>query len=162
MPSISIPCNITKPLLPFCFQKKRITNTHSIIYHPMKNFLLLAALVCTTFTLSAQDQFRIDYDVITLYADGEWGPWEEGDNTFVFNPDGTTNIVHYFANGDIVTYRRTTDVEEGETDKGEHYQMIVVLDADGNEVLLQYFDNPALGLKLIYSEEDMLQFAQKQ
>ena len=42
----------------------------------MRNFLLLAVFVFTTFTLSAQDQFRIDYDVVTLYADGDWGPWE--------------------------------------------------------------------------------------
>lgn len=128
----------------------------------MKNFLLLAVLVFTTFTLSAQDQFRIDYDAVTLYADGDWGDWADGDNTFVFNADGTTNIVHYFANGDIVVYRRVSDKEEGQTDQGEHYQMIAVLDAEGHEVLLQYFDNPALGLKLIYSEEDMIQFAQKQ
>lgn len=128
----------------------------------MKNFLFLAVLFFSTFTLSAQDQFRIDYDVITLYADGEWGAWEDGDNTFVFNADGTTNIVHYFANGDIVTYRKVSDKEEGRTDKGEHYQMIAVLDVEGNEVLLQYFDNPNLGLKLIYSDEDMLQFAQSE
>jgi hypothetical protein len=50
--------------------------------------------------------------------------------------------------------------EDGYTSSGEHYQMLRILDDEGDELTIQLFDNPDIGMKLIMGQY-MIQFAKQ-
>ena len=112
----------------------------------------------------SQEKFRVDYKLISIYdtETEKWSSWKEGYNTFVINYNDNGDIAHFKANGDKVIYRRISkNIEEGYTSQGkEHYQIINALDEDGVTFSFQFFDNPEIGLKLIYSNI-MIQFSGK-
>lgn len=121
--------------------------------------LFISVFLLGSITLSAQENFRRDYFYISVYENGEWSESEEGDNTFVFNANARGDIFHYTASGKKWVYRKLSDPEEGYTDETyEHYQVLVILDEKGNEVILQLFDNKEIGLKLIFNADFMIQF----
>jgi hypothetical protein len=113
-------------------------------------------------SLVAQETFRIDYDVVAVYVDGEWSDWKDGDNTFVFNINENGDIVHYMASGKKETYRRVMKRDEGYTNSGEHYQVVTLVGEDGLEFGMQVFDKTSIGLKLIFKSGLMVQMAQKE
>lgn len=117
-----------------------------------------------TFLLSyqiafCQNKFRVDYDIFATYEYGKWSEWQKATNTFVFNSNENADIIHYSANGTKQTFRKVSQKEEGYTDGGKYYQVITVLDEEGNECLLQYFEDTSIGVKLIFSSDLMLQVA---
>jgi hypothetical protein len=129
----------------------------------MKNLLLFTLLFISTSSFSfAQSQFRVDYDVITFYdpETADWGDWQLATNTIVFNINENMDIKHYTPKGEVIVYRNMGGHEEGYTKGGEHYQMLRVLDDGGDEMLIQLFDNPDIGMKLIMGQY-MIQFAKQ-
>ncbi len=124
----------------------------------------LKQLLCILFLLPmicfSQNKFRNDYNNVAFYNANSksWSDWESGFNTFVININDNGDIAHFKANGDRVIYRNLSDVEEGETDEGFHYQIIKALDDDGDVFYFQIFDDPKIGLKIIY-DNFMIQFA---
>ncbi len=104
--------------------------------------------------------FRRDYNYFTLYdrSTDSWGEWSLGNNTFVLNYNSNNDIAHYQGNGELVVYRRISDIEEAYTSTGEHYQILTALDGNGLRFQFQFFDNVSIGLKLIYGDV-MIQFA---
>ncbi len=110
----------------------------------------------------AQDRFRVDYDLVAKYEYGSWEGWEEDDDTVVFNSNDNGDIIHYKASGKKETYRKVVKKDEGYTDSGKHYQIIAILDEDGMKMLLPYFDDSTIGIKLILSSDFMIQFAKKE
>lgn len=90
--------------------------------------------------------------------EGEWSEWDKVDNTFVFNINENGDIAHIRANGKTIIYKKLTGVEKSKTDDGEEYQIMNALDEDGNVFRLQIFDNPSVGLKMMYGDI-MVQFA---
>gem|GEM_PF-6764180 len=109
----------------------------------MKHAILLTlAILASLNDVSAQTKFRVDYDVITLFTNAQWSDWEDALNTFVFNANENGDIIHYTARGEKKLYRKISTIDEGQTDNGDHFQILTVLDENGNEFYLQYFDNP--------------------
>lgn len=104
--------------------------------------------------------FRRDYNLFCYYDKDidEWSDWKEGDNTFVMNYNDNGDIAHYKANGEMVLYKKISSVEEGETKEGDKYQIISALDEEGIRFKFQFFNNPEIGLKLIY-QNLMIQFS---
>ena len=111
----------------------------------MKNLLLFTLFIFTCSFSFAQNQFRRDYDLITFYdpETKEWGDWQVATHTLVFNIN--ENMGGH---------------EDGYTTSGEHYQMLRILDDEGDEMLIQLFDNPDIGMKLIMGQY-MIQFAKQ-
>jgi hypothetical protein len=129
----------------------------------MKNLLLFTLLFISTSSFSfAQSQFRVDYDLITFYdpETADWGDWQLATNTIVFNINENMDIKHYTPKGEVIVYRNMGGHEVGYTKGGEHYQMLRVLDDGGDEMLIQLFDNPDIGMKLIMGQY-MIQFAKQ-
>jgi hypothetical protein len=129
----------------------------------MKNLLLFTLLIISTSSFSfAQDQFRRDYDLITFFdpETGEWGDWQAATHTLVFNINDNMDIKHYTPKGEVIIYRNLGGLEEGYTTSGEHYQMLHILDDEGDELTIQLFDNPDIGMKLIMGQY-MIQFAKQ-
>jgi hypothetical protein len=129
----------------------------------MKNLLLFTLFIISSFSFSfAQDQFRRDYDLITFYdpETGEWGDWQAATHTLVFNINDNMDIKHYTPKGEVIIYRNMGGLEDGYTKSGEHYQMLRILDDEGDEMLIQLFDNPDIGMKLIMGQY-MIQFAKQ-
>lgn len=104
--------------------------------------------------------FRRDYNVFCFYDNEteKWSEWKSGDNTFVLNYNTNGDIAHYKPSGEMVVYKKISEVEEDKTSHGEHYQIISALDEDGLRFRFQFFDNPEIGLKLIY-KDIMIQFS---
>jgi hypothetical protein len=127
----------------------------------MKPIYILLFLAFCGHPLAAQETFRIDYDIVAIFADGEWSDWQEGDNTFVFNINANGDVVHYKASGKKETYRRVMKKDEGHTASGEHYQVVTLVGEEGLEFAMQVFDNTSIGLKLIFENGLMVQMAQK-
>lgn len=125
-----------------------------------QNYCLTLILLLAYQVAFSQNKFRVDYDIFTSYENGKWSEWEKANNTLVFNINDNGDILHYNPNGTKQTYRRVGSKHEGYTDSGEHYQLITILDEEGNEFILQYFDDAAIGTKLIFSSNLMLQVAQ--
>jgi len=105
-------------------------------------------------------KFRKDYNKVAFYTmkDDSWSEWFDVEHTFVFNINENGDIKHYKENGTTEVYRKVSEVEEGQTDDGEKYQIITTLDAEGDEIRLQLFSNSSIGLKLMYKGL-MVQFA---
>ena len=55
-------------------------------------------------------------------------------------------------------YRNMGNLEDDYTTSGKHYQIIEALDDQGNEIRIQLFDDPSIGMKII-NGEFMVQFA---
>lgn len=109
----------------------------------------------------SQDSFRNDYTLVSIYNSEteEWGEWQNGYNTFVFNYNDNGDVLHILDSGKKYIYRKLSDgVEKEYTENGEHYQIITALDEEGIRFRLQLFDNPSIGLKMIYSNL-MIQFS---
>lgn len=125
-----------------------------------KLLLIILSVVFIAFNSYSQDNFRRDYTYVSIYQDGVWSESNEGDNTFVFNANERNDIIHYTNSGKKYLYRKLSGIEEGytEDDNRYKYQLVMVLDDDGNEIILQLFDDDDIGLKLILSEDLMIQF----
>ena len=128
----------------------------------MKNLLLFTLFIFNCSFSFAQNQFRRDYDLITFYdpETKEWGDWQDATHTLVFNINDNMDIKHYTPKGEIIIYRNMGGYEDGYTTSGEHYQMLRILDDEGDEMLIQLFDNPDIGMKLIMGQY-MIQFAKQ-
>ncbi|NJL15175.1 MAG: hypothetical protein HC913_20660 [Microscillaceae bacterium] len=120
--------------------------------------LLLTGYFSIAETWAQTEHFRRDYEYLTIYRNGQWSDSETGYNSFVFNVGPRNDIVHYMANGKKAVYRKLSDIYQDTTTDGEGYQMLRVLNDDGDEILLQLFDAHRLGLKLIISQNFMVQF----
>jgi hypothetical protein len=105
-------------------------------------------------------QFRRDYNYFAVYdpESKSWSDWNAGENTFVLNYNSNNDIAHYQGNGELVIYRRISNVEEATTSSGDHYQILNALDENGTRFQFQFFDDVEIGLKLIYGDV-MVQFA---
>ena len=127
----------------------------------MKLLFTTALIFISTVMTFAQEKFRRDYNYIAVFnSDTEsWGDWQEGDNTFVFNINERFDIAHLKANGETVIYKKMSGVEEGYTeDNNYHYQIISALDEEGDVFRFQVFDDPAVGLKMMWGRF-IIQFA---
>lgn len=107
---------------------------------------------------STSERFRRDYDYVSFYDQytEKWGVWQEGTNTVVFNVNNNGDIKIYYASGKNEIFRKITGVEIGYTNDRNRYQAIGVLDYEGNQLILQLFDNG--DMRLIYSNGIMVQF----
>lgn len=106
-------------------------------------------------------KFRNDYNFVSAYdpKTKTWGEWKQGDNTFVINVNERGDIAHFQASGETVIYKKLSGVEEGYTEKGnQHYQIIKALDENGDVFSFQLFDDPSIGLKMMWGEL-MIQFS---
>ena len=122
--------------------------------------ITLFILLFIGFTAIAQDQFRADFNYVAFY-DPEtttWSEWETASHTLVFNINANKDIKHYTAQGEVLIYRNMGNLEEDYTASGKHYQIIEALDDQGNEIRIQLFDDPSIGMKII-NGEFMVQFA---
>jgi hypothetical protein len=117
----------------------------------MRTIVTMIAVFFLTTQLYAQEQFRVDcsYAAILPSLDASWSEWFEASNTFVINANENNDIIHYRGDGKVVIYRYVGGLETLYTDTGKRYQIINVLDEDGNPMNFQLFDDPTIGVKLI-------------
>jgi hypothetical protein len=101
---------------------------------------------------TSSGRFRRDYNYIAVYdpQDKEWSDWQEGTNTVVFNVNDNGDIKIYYASGEYEVFRKISEVYEDSADDGEEYQIVAILDEDGEEMALQLFNNG--NMKLIYPD----------
>lgn len=126
----------------------------------MKKILFTLALTILTVGFGkAQDKFRADYNYICFYDSDTktWSEWESAEHTLIFNYNENKDIAHFTAKGQTITYRNIGNKDEGYTN-GNHYQIIDAIDDDGNYIRIQLFDDPEIGMKLIWGE-NMIQFS---
>jgi len=126
----------------------------------MKKLLLTFALSILSVGFGkAQDKFRADYNYICFYdSDAKtWSEWESAEHTLIFNYNENKDIAHFTAKGQTITYRNIGNKDEGYTN-GNHYQIIDAIDDEGNYIRIQLFDDPEIGMKLIWGE-NMIQFS---
>lgn len=125
----------------------------------MKNIFLILLLTCPFFGFVSdkysprQEQFRIDYNNVAIYNfDTEkWGDWFRADHTFVLNYNARNDVLHVKANGDNFIYKKIGDIGEAYNDNGERYQHFQALDEEGIRFRFLLFDDPNIGLMMIYS-----------
>ncbi len=132
----------------------------------MKALLILLTLFTfsgRSFSQTENEQFRIDYNIVAILPglDSDWSEWFDANNTFVINSNDNNDIVHYRGDGETVVYRNLGGLETLYTDSGKRYQIINVLDEDGNPMDFQLFDDPTIGVKLI-KEGMAIQFSNYQ
>ncbi len=116
-------------------------------------------------TLSAQSnqqtKFRRDFNYFIISSDNgvTWENPQQGNNVFIFNVNERGDIHLYTNSGKIMKFVQTMQVKEGYIQKGGHsYQISILLDDEGNEIIMQLFNNYNLGLKLIHPSGYVIQF----
>lgn len=127
----------------------------------MKTLITLFALCIFSRNLNAQtEQFSSDFNRVAIYlsSDAEWSEWFDAENTFVFNSNENNDVTHYRGDGSVIIYRNIGGLESDVTESGDHYQIMNMLDEDGNQISFQLFDDISIGLKLITSD-GMIQFS---
>ncbi len=128
----------------------------------MRLILTVCLVLLAVSTAFSQDKFRKDYNHVAVYysTTQEWGEWVRADNTFILNINERGDVAHLLPSGETSIYRKIEGLEEGYATTGEHYQMITVIDEDGDILRIQLFDDIAVGLKIIFSNNSgMIQFA---
>ncbi|KXX66682.1 hypothetical protein [Flammeovirga sp. SJP92] len=100
-------------------------------------------------------QFKRSFTQFSLYENGQWGKWQEGNNTIVFNYKNTSDIFVYFNNGKKEFLQNMSGFEKAKTKDGNSYQIATVLDDNGNELQIQLFDSG--DVKFMYSNGFMIQ-----
>ena len=126
----------------------------------MKKLLFTLAITFLSIGFTkAQDKFRADFNLVAFYNSetDSWSEWEYAEHTLVFNYNSNKDVVHYTANGQIITYRNMGNKDDGYTN-GNHYQIIDVIDDEGNYIQIQLFDNAEIGMKLILGKQ-LIQFS---
>jgi hypothetical protein len=98
----------------------------------------------------ASERFRRDYNYIAVYDPDreQWSEWVEGINTVVFNINRNGDIRIYYSSGKQEVFRKISDVRSDSTTGGEEYQMVAILDEEGDEQYLQLFNNGDMRLIL--------------
>ena len=127
----------------------------------MKTLITIFALCIFSRNLNAQtEKFRADFNRVAIYlsTDAEWSEWFDAENTFVFNSNENNDVTHYRGNGSVIIYRNIGGLESDITESGDHYQIMKMLDEDGNQISFQLFDDISIGVKLITSD-GMIQFS---
>lgn len=127
----------------------------------MKSLYILIVLSTIFSGVNAQDRFRVDCTHVSIYNPDteEWSDWKDGNNTFVININDNGDIMHYKPNGNKVTYRKVSDVEKDKTSSNNEYQIITVIDEDGEEFMFQLFNDRNIGVKFIFKGRGMIQFS---
>ena len=117
----------------------------------MKTLSLIIVFITLSIQLFGQEQFRVDCNQVAILPDinSEWTEWFEATNTFVINANENQDIIHYRGDGQMVVYRNLGGLEILFTDSGNRYQIINVLDENGNPMDFQLFDDHSIGVKLI-------------
>jgi hypothetical protein len=118
----------------------------------MKTFLLiLMPLFISANVMSQNKQFRVDCNLVAILPslDAEWSEWFDSINTFVLNSNDNNDIIHYRGDGQVVVYRNLGGLETLYTESGKRYQIISVLDENGDSMSFQLFDDLSIGVKLI-------------
>jgi hypothetical protein len=107
----------------------------------------------------AQDKFRTDFNYVAFYNPDtkSWSEWEPAEHTLVFNYNDNKDIVHYTAKGEVLTYRNLGNKSD-DYSNGNHYQIIDALDEYGDIIKIQLFDDPEIGMKIIF-KDFMVQFS---
>lgn len=113
--------------------------------------IALFTLLFISFKAAAQEQFRTDFNYVCFYnpETKTWTEWETASHTFVFNINQNKDIKHYTARGEVLIYRNMGNLEVDYTTDGKKYQIIEALDDKGNEIRIQLFDDPGIGLKIM-------------
>ena len=122
----------------------------------MRKLVYIVFLFLGTLLYGQTDKFRRDYNYVSFYRDGKWGKWEEGRNTIVFNANANNDIVIYKASGDKEVYRKISNIEKGKNKDGKNYQSLVLVDEEGDELVLFLYDSGTL--KFVYDENLQIQF----
>lgn len=124
----------------------------------MRRLFIICLMFISGLVFSQKEQFKMQFNYVSVYRNGKWGETEQATNTFVFNVNNNSNILLYKASGKRETFTSVSNVIEEKTDKGYKYQAIGLLDEEGNEVLLLLYEHGIL--KLVYSEDLQIQFDQ--
>jgi hypothetical protein len=102
----------------------------------------------------APEKFRVDMQYVAVY-DGKaekWSEWKEGFNSFVINYNDNGDILHIMGSGKKVIYRKLSKgVERKKTADGKSYQLIEVIDEDGDTCSFQIFEDYSIGIKIMYA-----------
>ena len=70
----------------------------------------------------------------------------------MINYNNNGHILHIMGSGKQVIYRNISKrVERKKPDEVKSYQLVEVIDEDGNNCSFQIFDDYGIGIKLIYS-----------
>lgn len=77
--------------------------------------------------------------------------------TVIYNPNGENKVVFKFGDGRTRNFYQVSKVEEGKTEGGYEYQLMNVVDDDGEEVVLQLFDKNN-ALRIIVSNGNTIEF----
>ena len=59
------------------------------------------------------ETFRRDYNHVAFYdpENQKWSEWQKAENTFVLNFNENADIAHYMANGEMVVYKKVSNIE---------------------------------------------------
>ena len=90
--------------------------------------------------LNAQDTFVKKYTSFVTKDDKGISDWKTVSLTVVYNEKVTNDVVMYYPNKTKRLYK-IGNIEEGETNNGEEYQLIKCIDDEGVEIRLQLFDD---------------------
>lgn len=124
----------------------------------MRRLFIICLMFISGLVYSQKEQFKMQFNYVSYYKNGKWSKVMEGKNTFVFNVGNGNDILLYSANNKREIFTKVSEIREGKTDDGEGYQVLDLLDEEGNEVLLFLYD---IGiLKLVYDEDFQIQFDQ--
>lgn len=124
----------------------------------MRQFLFLTALLIgfMGFSQEENEQFKKQFRYVSFYKNGEWGETSEGTNTFVFNVGENRDVILYMASGKKQKYTRVSKIKENKTKDGVEVQYVILLDEEGDELILFLYKNGIL--KLVYNEDLQIQF----
>ena len=106
----------------------------------MKNLILIILFIFSVNKLNAQDTFVKKYTSFVTKDDKGISDWKTVSLTVVYNEKVTNDVVMYYPNKTKRRYK-IGNIEEGETNNGEEYQLIKCIDDEGVEIRLQLFDD---------------------
>jgi hypothetical protein len=126
----------------------------------MRKLILTLLLLFTLTTVSAQSEFRRNYTKILVTTNNKKGDWEFASNNFVFNYKGEPTFKMIMNDGSIRFFDQVTDLENVQTEGGLKYESAAFKEQGKPLIIyLQLFDDAEWGIRVIFENGDMIQFA---
>lgn len=125
----------------------------------MKKLILIVVLLFSL-TISAQEKQQT---VKTYTKALIGGYWYDSDLTIIYHYKGESDKIRMYYKDKMSDYVQQGITTRGETESGEKYQLLTLVDLETNAVIyLQYFENHYdYGIRLVFGEGLSIQFIEE-
>lgn len=150
--------------LTYYWQYDNVTDSHKrkTVYKNFEKRQDLLEAFCAELGIKLEEapkEIILKYNSTSTYyfATETWSEITPEANKFIINHNANDDVLHHLPNNSSKEYTRHSKSEADETPEGERFALFEIGIKNGTGALFQVFENPLIGVKIIY-EDRMVQY----